>query len=255
MADLKPVPLMYRDMNIQNHVACYEKAALGPADPRDPSPLFWEDKMFKWHVSEGVARTRLCMNCEHYDDSPDIMEAMIDSPLITEADLPFNPPWATIDGQPSAVCSRWHITCSALRTCDDWEPSTGEEDPRDSEDILEVLGQYSGKAADINFKPTEGMASEAARGLKWKEEGRAGGTRVGLARANQLVKRENLTAETVMRMYSFFKRHEVDQDAEGFSPGEEGYPSPGRVAWALWGGNAGYTWATKKRNQILNSKE
>jgi HK97 family phage major capsid protein len=44
-------------------------------------------------------------------------------------------------------------------------------------------------------------------------------------------------------MHSFFARHEIDKQAEGFSPGEEGYPSAGRIAWALWGGDAGQSWS------------
>ena len=92
------------------------------------------------------------------------------------------------------------------------------------------------------YKPTEAMAEEAKRALKWKAEGNAGGTRVGLARANQLAKRENLSESTVKRMFSFFSRHEVDKQGKGFYPGE-GYPSKGRVAWALWGGDAGFSWS------------
>jgi hypothetical protein len=44
-------------------------------------------------------------------------------------------------------------------------------------------------------------------------------------------------------MKSFFSRHEVDKDAVGFSQGEKGYPSAGRVAWDAWGGDAGFAWA------------
>jgi hypothetical protein len=44
-------------------------------------------------------------------------------------------------------------------------------------------------------------------------------------------------------MKSFFSRHEVDKNALGFSQGEKGYPSPGRVAWDAWGGDAGFAWA------------
>ena len=33
-------------------------------------------------------------------------------------------------------------------------------------------------------------------------------------------------------MNSYFARHEVDKQGEGFSQGEEGYPSAGRIAWA-----------------------
>lgn len=89
------------------------------------------------------------------------------------------------------------------------------------------------------YKPTEGMAVAARRALKWKEEGRPGGTLVGLARANQLKDREPLSESTVLRMYSFFSRHEPDKQATGFNSGEEGYPSKGRVAWDLWGGDGG----------------
>lgn len=105
------------------------------------------------------------------------------------------------------------------------------------------------------YTPTEGMASAAKRALKWKEEGRPGGTLVGLARANQLKDREPLSEDVVLRMYSFFSRHEVDKQATGFSSGEEGYPSAGRVAWDLWGGDAGQTWSSQKRDQIMRDRE
>ena len=93
------------------------------------------------------------------------------------------------------------------------------------------------------YRPTQGMAEEAKKGLEWRREYGRGGTRIGVTRANQLAKRENLTEETVKRMASFFARHEGNKDAEGFRPGEKGFPSAGRIAWALWGGDAGQTWA------------
>ena len=105
------------------------------------------------------------------------------------------------------------------------------------------------------YKPTTGMASAARRALKWKAEGKAGGTLVGLARANQLKDRDPLSASTVLRMYSFFSRHEVDKQATGFNSGEEGFPSKGRVAWDLWGGDGGYSWSSAKRDQIMRERE
>ena len=105
------------------------------------------------------------------------------------------------------------------------------------------------------YKPTSGMATAAKRALKWKSEGKPGGTLVGLARANQLKDREPLSQSTVLRMYSFFSRHEVDRQATGFFSGQEGFPSPGRVAWDLWGGDGGYTWSKQKRNQIMRERE
>ena len=106
-----------------------------------------------------------------------------------------------------------------------------------------------------DFKPTAGMATEAAKGLKWREEFGRGGTQIGVTRANQLVSRENLSAETVTRMHSYFSRHEVDKKAEGFRPGEKGYPSAGRIAWALWGGDGGQSWARKQRSIIERESE
>ena len=114
------------------------------------------------------------------------------------------------------------------------------------------------------YVPNEGMKEEAARALAWKEEGRRGGTRIGLTRANQIVNGENLSEETVKRMFSYFSRHEVDKQAEGFSPGEDGYPSPGRVAWGLWGGDAGFSWSRNiveglenesQENSQINTKQ
>ncbi len=106
------------------------------------------------------------------------------------------------------------------------------------------MATYKGEA--INLTPTEAMAEEAQRFLDWRAEGEKGGTDVAVARARQLVNRQELSPETVRRMHSFFSRHEVDKEAEGFSPGEDGYPSPGRVAWAAWGGDPGQSWARGK---------
>jgi hypothetical protein len=105
------------------------------------------------------------------------------------------------------------------------------------------------------YKPTTGMATAAKRALAWKADGEPGGTLVGLARANQLKDREPLSESVVLRMYSFFSRHETDKSATGFRSGEEGFPSKGRVAWDLWGGDGGFSWSTAKRNQIMRARE
>jgi HK97 family phage portal protein len=106
------------------------------------------------------------------------------------------------------------------------------------------------RSYEMKYRPTASMKEAAQRALDWKAEGFDGGTRVGLARANQIVNGEQLSEDTILRMYSFFSRHEVDKQAEGFNAGEEGFPSAGRVAWDLWGGDAGFRWATSKRNQM-----
>lgn len=91
--------------------------------------------------------------------------------------------------------------------------------------------------------PNKGMKAEAQKGLDWRKEFGRGGTRVGVTRANQIVNGVDLSDSTIKRMYSYFSRHEVDKQAEGFRPGEKGFPSRGRIAWALWGGDPGYTWS------------
>lgn len=96
------------------------------------------------------------------------------------------------------------------------------------------------------------MKEEAKRAIAWKEEGHKGGTRIGLVRARQIMRGENLSRDTVMRMFSFFSRHEKNKKAEGFFPGEDGYPSASRVAWGLWGGDAGFTWSAAIRERIIN---
>ena len=103
---------------------------------------------------------------------------------------------------------------------------------------------------DINTKPTQEMADEAAQGLEWREEFGRGGTEVGVARARDIKNRVNLSIETIKRMYSYFSRHEVDKEGQGFYSGDEGYPSAGRIAWALWGGDVGFAWTKRKIEEI-----
>jgi HK97 family phage major capsid protein/HK97 family phage prohead protease len=103
---------------------------------------------------------------------------------------------------------------------------------------------------EIDLMPTDGMRTEAQRYRDWKAEGRAGGTEVAAARARQILSGDELSADTVITMAAWFARHEVDKQGEGFSPDEDGYPSPGRVAWAAWGGDAGQSWASAKADRI-----
>ncbi len=102
----------------------------------------------------------------------------------------------------------------------------------------------------IDFTPPSGVRDEAAKGLAWRDEFNRGGTAVGVARARDLSNGTNISPDTAKRMASYFARHEVDKQGEGFSPGEDGFPSAGRIAWALWGGDPGQAWASKLTTQI-----
>jgi hypothetical protein len=247
---------MYEDINLSNHLAAIQYANYGPAESRDSNPEFWEKKQELWGVSEGQARMRVCASCHHHDRSPETQDCIIDGPLgeWTEGQLTVTPKFVDVDGMPVWYCKRWNMTISPIRVCDQWETEEEYEEEEPPEEHQPLDKSYFEKAA-ITYKPTSGMASAARRALKWKKEGKAGGTRVGLARANQLANRENLTASTVLRMHSFFSRHEVDKRATGFNSGEEGFPSAGRVAWDLWGGDGGQTWARSKRDQIMRDRK
>ena len=97
------------------------------------------------------------------------------------------------------------------------------------------------------YKVPAGVQSAASRALKWISDGKAGSgfTDVGRRRASQLASGGTVSRDTVARMKSYFARHNVDKKATGFNSGEEGYPSPGRVAWDAWGGTAGQAWTNR----------
>jgi lambda family phage portal protein len=117
---------------------------------------------------------------------------------------------------------------------------------------LKAAGKYDG----IDFTPPAGVREEAAKGLEWRREYGRGGTAVGVARARNLSNGDAISPDTIGRMVSYFARHEVDKKGQGWSPGEDGFPSAGRIAWALWGGDAGAAWANKvKRSMDARDKE
>jgi hypothetical protein len=111
--------------------------------------------------------------------------------------------------------------------------------------IPEDLMSHAMVKASDSFSPPQGVQDEAKKAMKWIADGHAGDgfTAVGSARARDLSNGSNVSLETVKRMRSYLARHEVDKQGKGWSPGEDGFPSAGRVAWAAWGGDAGRTWA------------
>lgn len=96
-----------------------------------------------------------------------------------------------------------------------------------------------------SFEPPESVQAEAQKAVEWIRDGLAGDgfSAVGRRRASQLANGEPVSLDTLKRMQSYFARHEPDTEVEGFNSGEDGFPTPGRVAWSAWGGNPGRTWA------------
>ena len=108
---------------------------------------------------------------------------------------------------------------------------------------------------DVDTAPTVAMAETAARALEWRAKFKRGGTAVGVARARDIANGRNLSEETIRRMKAYFSRHVSDRLAEGFESGEAGFPSAGRIAWDLWGGNAGRDWAERKAAEFDRVRE
>lgn len=123
-----------------------------------------------------------------------------------------------------------------------------------------MLHHLSGKKKDFaevedSYKPTEEMKTSAENGLKWREEYGRGGTSVGVARARDISNMKNLSIDTIKRMNSYFSRHEVDKDATGWKQGEDGFPTAGRIAWELWGGDAGQAWSKRITDRIKKEEK
>jgi hypothetical protein len=99
------------------------------------------------------------------------------------------------------------------------------------------------------WRPPVEVARAARRGLELRAEqppSNRAGTPVGLARASQLANRRPVSLETLRRMRSYFARHAVDKEGEGWGRDSKGYQ-----AWLLWGGDPGRAWA----NRILRDVE
>ena len=101
------------------------------------------------------------------------------------------------------------------------------------------------RASSDSYSPPQGVQNAAKRALGWIRDGLAGAgfTDVGRKRASDLARGASVSRDTVGRMANYFARHAGDSRAEGFSSGEPGFPSPGRVAWDAWGGDAGASWS------------
>lgn len=104
---------------------------------------------------------------------------------------------------------------------------------------IETITAASGRMYTIPKAAQE----EAKRALEWRKEHKRGGTPVGLNTARILANGGQIGIKKVRHIAKYFPRHEVDKKAKGYKPGQDGFPSNGRIAWALWGGDAAWRWA------------
>lgn len=109
------------------------------------------------------------------------------------------------------------------------------------------------KYAHLDFTPPEWVQKAALRGLALRKQyGRGGlttqqageqGIGSGVARAASLANGKALEPATIRQMVAFFSRHKKNKD----TPPAEGN---GQIAWLLWGGDPGRTWAEKLAAQM-----
>ena len=133
-------------------------------------------------------------------------------------------------------------------------PNAKEKAIRQAIAISKDVGEGIHLAESYNDYP-KGARENAQRVLRWIDEyGRdvvSAGTRVGLARANQIAKGENLTLETLKRIKAFFDRHIENREIKPEYKGKP-YLDKGYASWLMWGGDPMYTYVKSKIKQIEN---
>ena len=105
------------------------------------------------------------------------------------------------------------------------------------------------------FKAPDSVAKNAQQALDWREkypkETARAGTQVGWIRARQLANQENISEDTINRMVSFFARHEKNKEiADEYK--DEPWKDNGYLMWLAWGGDEGWTWAERIKEEINN---
>ena len=100
-------------------------------------------------------------------------------------------------------------------------------------------------------KPPREVRAKARSALERRRERakttkRPGGTAVGVARARDLANGQNVSHRTLLRMRSFFARHNTEEEREA----RRNRYSPASIAWDLWGGTPGRAWV----EQVLRAK-
>jgi hypothetical protein len=90
----------------------------------------------------------------------------------------------------------------------------------------------------------DSVSNNAKRGIELNEKvNNKCATQVGKVRAQQLANKENLTIDTIQRMYSYLSRAETYYD-------ESNTEACGTISYLLWGGKAGLNWSRKKLREL-----
>jgi len=125
------------------------------------------------------------------------------------------------------------------------------------------------KYEHIDFKPPQGVADAAAKGLELRqkanpsnrgglttEEASKEGIGSGVQRAVNLKNRNNVTPKVIKQMKGFLSRSEKSSEISAENKGTP-WNDKGYVAWLLWGGDPAKAWVSKviKQMEAADEKE
>lgn len=137
-------------------------------------------------------------------------------------------------------------TTAALSTRRKWTPSKSALNSKAfelAELALSAIKPEPLLASGRLYTIPAGVKAEAIKALKWRKEHKRGGTPVGINTARTLARGGQIGIEKIRHIAKYFPRHEVDKKGKGWDMGEDNFPSNGRIAWALWGGDAAWRWS------------
>jgi len=186
--------------------------------------------------------------------SPQLIESIF-SPITPQQQQQEKPPAAAVPIV--AKCAGANCACGSIEKATD--PCTSEkiskllDEGYDREQAIAIAismcddGQTK-SLEDIDTTPPQSVADNARRALEVRAEApqsQRGMTAVGIARARDLQNRTPLSEETIRRMVAYFERHEVDKQGESWDEQGKGWQ-----AWNGWGGDEGWSWSKRKRDEF-----
>lgn len=115
--------------NTENAIKNFD---LGATNPSLPNTEYWNKMAKMWRITPAEAKRRRCGNCEYYENTPSMLEAMEAIPL-NKYDL--------YDGQAQrGYCHKLDFICHNSRVCSVWEEKDYE--------VPESEGEYETEMED-----------------------------------------------------------------------------------------------------------
>lgn len=115
-SDSCPSATLNVEENIKNRNWTIDKFAYGPLNPDYPDPGFWERKADIWNTDIEHAQSALCGNCAAFDQSPRVLDCIIQGINEVKAADPHDVQELANLG----YCQLFKFKCASMRSCDAW---------------------------------------------------------------------------------------------------------------------------------------